>query len=674
MPLFPSSFFDTPGLNIGIDFDRNIFICWESLPTDKLSTIPSYGLDALNYFNWKRTAILTGVTISTNVGISSLYGTGGIDVECDTTNSNGIIIGKDSVPSFNFTGLTNGRVYTVQFAIKRSSLEANGSRPMRLQLRTQSDTVTIATTDFDLAIVDTWYIVRANFTASAADSNLSLRIFKNGLLATAITYIVSGIMIFNETSVVAEQGFNLGTEISLNENISRRVIDCSTKIGMRPFVKMGDENVATLTCYSEDRFFSQEDTGAVSYGYMLPYTIIVIRYGTEQYYVGYTELYKPTPFLYGEQRATITCFGLKRYMETAKANVEYAASQRVDEYMLQVLDDFDSNIDNTEIGTALTTLAYYGDNAYDDIDEDINVYEAFKQLTYLEQGWFFINSEGIPEFLNRHTSAITPSTYTIDNTAQDIEYAPFGEFLINRVKVKVYPRLISSVTTDILWELDQPQVIKAGKLKRFRVPYTDSSSNMCGATDVSTPGGADFVSSGGSPFLTIVHFGQFSRVTIDNTTGTSNCTVTTLIVRGRSITYLNPIEVVAEDTDSITNYGTRELTYDMKGLADIDSGDDLANFVLLMRSQFRGDIKTVTLIAPMDSADADNQRAIDMGLVITVIDDQLGHEHEYFVIGVSHTYTENKMLTSKYTLEIAASDSLWVLGTSELGVSTGLGY
>jgi len=111
----------------------------------------------------------------------------------------------------------------------------------------------------------------------------------------------------------------------------------------------------------------------------------------------------------------------------------------------------------------------------------------------------------------------------------------------------------------------------------------------------------------------------------------------------------------------------------MKGLKDVDEGEDLAAFIMGLRSQLRGYIKSVTLVSHMDSSNADDQRQILIGQLITVIDDQLNHSHDYFVIGVSHSYSDTNMLTSKYNLEPPTSDAYWELGVSALGESTALG-
>lgn len=671
MSLFPTTAFNTPGLNFGLDLNRDNFICWESLPTDKLNTVINYDIAPLNAAEWKKTAIGSGVTLSTE-DYDSLYGNTRFVVETDATANTGVIIGKDGGGAFNITGLTNGRVYTVQLWLMKAGGGLPASRPVRVILRTQSDSVNKATIDGDLTLGSTWVQYTGSFTADASDSNLCIRIFKNPI-ASAFTFYVAGIMLFNETEAVASQGFNTGVSTDLYENIKKRVISNTSFIGMRPHQKIGDENVATIVCNNDDKFFSPEYTSSPVYGALLPYTRLQIRYDDNWYYTGYIEKCTPSPFLYGDRTATITCFGLKRYMETTPAELEYTASARTDEHITNVLTAFDSTLDLSYIQQGQTTLAYYGDNAYDDEEFTLSVYDVCKQLALLEQGWFYINAMGLPVFYDRHESTGIAISATLDNTAQDIEYASFGEFLINSCKVKVYPRLISSVTTDILWELDQSQVVRQGRVKRFRVPYTDSQSNRCGATDIQTIGGADFVSTGGSPFVSQVNYGQFCRVTVDNTTGTSDCTITTLIVRGRSITYLNPIEVLSEDTDSIADYGRRELVYDMKGLKDIEEGEDLAAFIILLRGQVRGDMKSVTLVSHYQSTDADTQRGIEIGMAINVIDDQLNHDHDYFVVGISHSYSANNMLTSKYNLERVGSDAYWELGVSALGETTALG-
>jgi hypothetical protein len=165
------------------------------------------------------------------------------------------------------------------------------------------------------------------------------------------------------------------------------------------------------------------------------------------------------------------------------------------------------------------------------------------------------------------------------------------------------------------------------------------------------------------------------EITLTNT-GTSDATVTTLIVKGQKITALNAEETSIEEPASISVNGRRMYSVDMPLLYSSDLARNVAEYILRRRwYKPNGAVETLTLIGTAQNIHVSVMSVTVMSR-ITVNEYQTGHAGVYWVIGEEHAWTAGSRWETVYTVEPANTTLFWLVevpGRSELNHTTILG-
>lgn len=473
------------------------------------------------------------------------------------------------------------------------------------------------------------------------------------------------------------------------------------ELGMRPFEHIADESVLTFTVWNDDRKYSPENTGSELYGRLRPGLAVELSYGEIVMWRGFTASFKPAPLRYGKRTAEIECRGVKSQLEAFEFYPRLYENVTAD----VVIGDIATTIiippaanglwllgemGYSELGWgtylgSITDVAlldvgkhifpYVGDNSQN--DGPLNVYALLKDLAETERGYIFVNRAGKLVFWNRHhlLNDVTIDV-TVNNVAEDIPYATPLEDLVNYIEVECFPRQVSGVTTNLLWQLNTPVSIPIGASQTIQTPFIDATTQQpIGAKNVQTPSGGDLVFSSGTGSVSKTDKGQRSEITITNT-GTTAAVLNTLNVRGRTVTIPYPASVYAQNAGSVSIYGKRALKLSLKLLDSITEAQDIANFELVQRNSALGRATSVKLrdlptVTPM-------LVTATIGDLVELIDTQLAHSRLYHIMGERHRLNvANGMLETEWLLQPRPEVDFWLLGEvefSELGLETVLGY
>ena len=500
------------------------------------------------------------------------------------------------------------------------------------------------------------------------------------------------------------------------EDVSKYVKSANWSMGMsKPNQLMGNESRLSLVLNNTDKRFSPENASGAYYGELVPFRKVRVQSTyegtTRTMYVGWIDTIEPQG---GDGRTVaMRCVGAKQFMQDQTIRLPLLENLRSDEIIQAILEKLQTPPALTgqhwilglagasELGestyladlapsysldTGDTTFPYVADtwdknfhgNQYvgESWEAGFKGYDAIKDVVKAERGRFFFDRTGVATFWNRsrlQTSVTLAATFDNEHKSADYRY---GEDIINDVRVMVYPRQISDAAVT-LWELEEEiQLRPASKLKRpktVRATFTDEDSG------VEIAGYEPYVdqfvvADGDSAGYTVDFQARGAQIALTNHTE-NKVTISTIVIKGRRLTSFDTIEVQVIDGASRVAYGWKEYVVDSKLQADLNLAESVADYELFRRKDPLGVFYSLEVQA-VDDTRTEQILTRTMGDRIRVIDDQLVHDAEYFIIGEAHTWGLRQGYKVKWNLERADAQSYWMLGTvgySELGETTYLG-
>jgi len=512
-----------------------------------------------------------------------------------------------------------------------------------------------------------------------------------------------------------------------SEEITQYVQRISFSNGFsRPFMFVADEPTCSMTLTNTDKRFSPENTGSPYSPNFVPNKRVLVTYefdsgAIEIMWKGYINTIDPAPKPNLGTDTLIQCSNKRHILQERRVSMALLQDKTADVGIRAILhDDIDTStctpwylgvVGNSEIDAidlcsseiagsiveiGSTTFSHIGDNFTNDEDEiEGNKREAIgaiRDLVVGEWGKFFFDRQGRAVFWNRqHLQLLDTLDYTFDDSFVDIEYS-YGREIRNRVVVKVYPRTITANNV-LLAKIDE--VIEDSKIstREFSLQFTDDDEDTeVGATNVLEPsegaGTLNLFQRGNTcddPTITYDIKATEVNVTIESNQsggpsgdcpGSWRYIIDKMEFWGQKITTFNEIEIVAEDSTSIASYGTNEYTIDTPIMSDSAWAEALSNHILERFKNPRGDVLSMTLVQDTEA----HMLQMPIGTKVRIVDDQLDHDQEYFIMGEQHNLTDGfNTHTVRYTLErseLTAQDG-WRLGTvgrGELGTNTYLGF
>lgn len=581
---------------------------------------------------------------------------------------------------------TNARYYMVVFWYRMISQDTTGGANVVTPYLYSNSGATLKVTGSALGTSTNWTKVSMTFQATASD-NLEMRISNATGVGSSIIYEFSGIMVIEHTSTItAPAGYNSGGSLDPYDNLiaQRDVKYMEWEGGLKPYEVAAGEKKAGFLLNNNHKRYSPDNSASPLYGYMKPGRVVVIYAPyfsvTTHQYTGYLDLLTPVPGKADAQTARLVTTNLVTILNCHPISQRQQESKDIAALMYNELVLFNERLaDLTALNDTMNsqfTADYYGDNSQGEADTGMSIWMAFAELAEAEQGKLYIDKRGIPYFRYREwdlSAAANPANATYTNVGK-LTYAPAASRITTRLSVKVYPRQIGSTATTTLWTLRQNFVIPAGKTRTFRCKYRNNRV-PCGAKDVATPAGADYVTAGGSPVLTFDAGADDAVVTIDNTAGGTNCTVSTLVIKGRTIQVDDASELVHQNDYLVDTYGYHDMRLDLKAFSDLEDAQDLIDFIFPTLSLDRGEITSIQIVNEDNGTDNHAQLGLDVAHQLSITDTQLGITSQFYnIVGWKHQVDpQSRSHITTYYLEVALKQTFWVLGVSRLGLDTRLG-
>lgn len=450
------------------------------------------------------------------------------------------------------------------------------------------------------------------------------------------------------------------------EDITPSVLAMTWELGMRrPFDAAAGPSSAQITLRSDDGQFSPEINA------LLPGQRVIIRAhdGTGEHvlFVGVVSHVEPQTGDHGKRTALLHLHGLHRWLESSRVQIAPQRDVRADAVINAVLDattvrrwpladhclidvDGQNVIDEVfifgqqNIGRSLqtgkSTFAFVGDQW----PGGIPAAQAVAEAAASEQGRFFYTRTMQAVFYNRHETLMqTTVKATFDNDVADLHYS-YGQDMVNQVGITLTPRIIGAENSP-LWTLDRPQRVEPGIPREIIVRYRADDGDPMGAVDVlPLERDVDFQATlfddgtGGDMtdflFVNVEPLGTHAAKVELRNVSLFPIFLQTLTVRGTPLTTGDPLTVLAEDGESVHRYGPRSLDLNLAALTEIDEATAFAAYQLVRRKSPRG---TVRELQTSTWQHADETLALTLFDRIRVVDDQTGHDAEYFVVAERHT-------------------------------------
>lgn len=498
------------------------------------------------------------------------------------------------------------------------------------------------------------------------------------------------------------------------EDVSQYVKSANWSMGMNePEALVGSETRLSMVLNNTDQRFSPENAGGPYYGELLPQRKVKVQSTfaetTRTMYVGWIDTIEPQG---GDGRTiALRCVGAKQFIQDQKIRLPLLQNLRSDEVIEAILQHLQlppalsgqhwilglegaSELGETtyladlapsySLDVGNTTFPYIADNwdakfsgnqyVGESWEEGFKGFDAIKDVVKAERGRFFFDREGKAVFWNRARlqQAITLAA-TFDNEHTNADYH-YGEDIINDVTVMVYPRAIDG-SNSVLWQLpEEIELRPASTTSRDKVVRANFNEEDSGVEIAAMEAFIDSIVFTGDVDYRVEFDARSAKITLVNNDSIKN-TVSSIVIKGKKVRTFDTIEIQVMDGVSRVAYGWREYVIDSKLQADVNLAESVADYELHRRKDPYGAFHSLE-VQGVDDARNEQLVARTMGDRIRVLDTQLAHDGEYFIIGETHTWGLREGYKVRWNLERADTRRFWVLGEagfSELGETTFLG-
>lgn len=334
--------------------------------------------------------------------------------------------------------------------------------------------------------------------------------------------------------------------------------------------------------------------------------------------------------------------------------------------------------------TGKSVYSWVGDNSIDN-GRGTSAQSFLRDLTAGEIYGRFFYDPSLPgyRFHNRHRDALNSTVvFTVTGSDYEPDMSLFvREPVLNHSVVSYQPRTVGSDDA-IVWSLEAPIVVDAKTTQKVVARYRDASTPTAriGATNVTQPiPNVDYVVGGASEniskvYIRVVPGANSAEISITNS-NTFTIRVITLNLHGTPLTTFEPRTVESRDYTSVYAYKitTERMNY---ALIDLDNdAQNIADYRVYKNASPVSVFEKLGWYANKTTARMTNALQAAIGNRITVTDSWLGHNADYYIVGMRHSITwgGDHTHTITLTLKSASRESFWILDTSLLGINTQLG-
>jgi hypothetical protein len=212
--------------------------------------------------------------------------------------------------------------------------------------------------------------------------------------------------------------------------------------------------------------------------------------------------------------------------------------------------------------------------------------QAIIELTNAYIGTFFIAADGKAKFYGRSHSSLIEKTITQNEINKEIKKQQPWEVIRNVVTCVSNPRVEQSSTD--LWKLWDAPLVEAGESIEIWATFSYNGQRVPAKNLISPAAATDYTMNSNSSgtgtnltanfSITMTAFAESAKLVITNN-GATNGYITLLKLRGQAITSPDPIQIIKEDSNSISLFGPRQFTLNSTWLQDTNIAIDLANYI-----------------------------------------------------------------------------------------------
>lgn len=687
-----------PVMRFAVDWDSDLFLCYESRTTDALNRLHTGISSDTNLVNLHWHGVTTSGIDTATVSFQqeeTLYGLRQFHVVTGTGTAAGAYFGRTG--GTNIFNVTNGNTYTAVFWIKANvGTGVTFAFSMENSVGGQSVVVT-----------GDWQKVTRTFTATSTTTAFKLI---KVISATNVTFDATGFMIVDGST--APNGFNVGNTSNLYDVMSP--LDASWNSGSTKWAdRMFGEGELTLSLDNEDKRYSPEYSSSPLFGSIMQRQRITVDIQTpggttcNPLWRGWTRPIEVKPGTNRNKQARLTAGQGKFILDELPFAPRFAGeTYTIDEIITQIaLRGFSSAATALQINLNRSRLnaAYYVDpDDILDLDTGLNDFVLYGEdwgqgdsnkslrnstrtltdLNEVEMGWLYINRAGKLCFRNR-THYIDPATepaaetISIDSDSVDFDYK-FGTAYYNTVELTYRPK---DTRVGIVWQTKADIVLGAKGSKETDVKFEYEEGRKLTVTEVNAFGDADpystFTATAGGATVNSSIFAQFTsekngrgKLILKNR---SNQKVSvSVILRGTIVESYGGQIVNTVDEDGLTG-GRIQLNKSTRLIDDADIALNLADYHLQIHKDPFGMFTSFTL----DNKDDDRLNSIidiSIGTRVNISETQTAHAEEYVVIGERAEYRTNHLRMTYNLFPLFRVQDYWIIGQSVLGTHTYLGY
>jgi len=486
-----------------------------------------------------------------------------------------------------------------------------------------------------------------------------------------------GILVTRDAITGESAGDDMTVKLTCEQTyLGEQIIPKEVSFGRGKSGELGAAEVGqfSVVVSNADAEYTPSNTGGTYYGYLLPKRTIGLRaYDATwnyQLFFGYIEEIVPHPHT-SEQDCIITALDGIDYLSRHDMSTALYKDTKTGTIHAYILTDANW-IELARLDDGQDTVPYwYG--------HDVKARFAQEAIDASEQGFSYIDGAGAFVFEDRyHRSSEESQTSVadIDNTMSNMTYSMNPKNVFNIVKVTVTPWDLKAEAE--LWRLAETPLIPAGETLTWwgeasvsedpvfvDAWVTPASTTDYTANSESGGGGTDMTA---NITLTATKFAKNIKLELENTAGTP-AYITLLKARGTYYDNLTQVTRKAEDSTSQTNYQKRTLTVGGDYMTNADTAQDFVGYAIGKYKEPRAEL-SVSLM---------NQDTTTLGYIldlevsdrVTIDNDDLGLDEDYFIDNMSHTISQGgKFHSVTYGLSDTINEDFWCLDFSALASTT----
>ncbi len=458
-----------------------------------------------------------------------------------------------------------------------------------------------------------------------------------------------------------------------NSDISSYVKEFSIERGREGELQDMQVGTCELRVLNTSKLFSPEYVGGSLFGKLLPDRRIRVKaqYGGNDYplFYGYLERITPVPDKSRQDAYIYTVDRLRRLQTNVRSILRTGETEaQLMTALLVLCQKTAEGALPSAFDAGLDTHPYFWVNNESALEKCLHLAKSCLGVFYADKSGNFV-------FENRNHRPLHTSQYTFDNAHYSMDYNYGGRELKNQVTTKCYARAVSASAE--LWRLQEIPYIAPGETRYFEAVFDNPVSAITDPV-ATTDYTANNEAGGGGANRTVdmaVAITKYAHTAILAVTnnGTPHFYVTLLKCRGTPVTISDSGSYKADDSASQAVYGLRPEDFEGSFVSTIGWAENRSRFLLALKQNPAAEISMT--LRPATEAILLQMIGREISDKVTVQETQTAVNSSFFIEKISHKVTMGPtMLETTWVLSALPGFLAWIVGTSALGINTGLGY